>query len=36
MGKIVSDRMRHLYENIQDETIVKDLIKELYLHLCTS
>ena len=32
MGKIVSDRMRHLYENIQDETIVKDLIKELYLH----
>ena len=32
MSKIVSDRIRNIYENIQDKTIVEDLKKQIYLH----
>ena len=32
MSKIVGDRMKHLYEEIQDKTIVEDLKKEIYMH----
>ena len=32
MSKIVGDRMKHLYEEIQDKTIVQDLKKEIYMH----
>ena len=32
MTKIINDRMKHLYEEIQDKTIVEDLKKEIYMH----
>ena len=32
MSKIVSDRIRNIYEDVQDRTIVKDLKKQIYLH----
>ena len=32
MSKIVSDRIRNIYEDIQDKTIVEDLKKQIYLH----
>ena len=32
MSKIINDRMKHLYEEIQDKTIVEDLKKEIYMH----
>ena len=32
MSKIVSDRIRTIYEDIQDKTIVEDLKKQIYLH----
>jgi len=32
MSKIVSDRIRNIYEDVQDKTIVEDLKKQIYLH----
>ena len=32
MSKIVSDRIRNIYEDVQDRTIVEDLKKQIYLH----
>jgi len=32
MKKIVSDRIRNIYEDVQDKTIVEDLKKQIYLH----
>ena len=32
MEKIISDKMRNIYEDVQDKTIVKDLKKQIYLH----
>ena len=32
MKKIVSYRIRNIYENIQDKTIVEELKKQIYLH----
>ena len=32
MSKIINDRIRNIYEDIQDKTIVQDLKKQIYLH----
>lgn len=32
MTKIINDRIRNIYEDIQDKTIVEDLKKQIYLH----
>ena len=32
MKKIIDDRIRNIYEDIQDKTIVQDLKKQIYLH----
>lgn len=32
MNKIINDRIRNIYEDIQDKTIVQDLKKQIYLH----
>ena len=32
MTKIINDRIRNIYEDIQDKTIVQDLKKQIYLH----
>jgi hypothetical protein len=32
MNKIVSDRIRNIYEDVQDKTIVEELKKQIYLH----
>ena len=32
MSKKVSDRIRNIYEDVQDKTIVEDLKKQIYLH----